>query len=105
MAPHGVSPMKDGSGVLKEEFHKSRHSLKSFCFSKEPLKPINYRKKILNPDNSNYEETRFYLNKIFKPDFELRMQKSLNLAKDHLKEMIKRQEETNKQRDMINQVG
>ena len=105
VAPHGVSPMKDGLGILKEEFQNSRHSLKSFCFSKEPLRPVNHRKKLLNPDNSNYEETRFYLKKIFKPDFELRMQKSLNLAKDHLKEMIKRQEETNKQRDMINQVG
>ena len=105
VAPHGISPKKDELGVLLEEFQRSRQSLKKFCFSREPLKLINNRRKILNPDNSNYEETMFYIQKIFKPDFELRMQKSLNMAKDHLKEMIVRQEETNKQRDLINQVG
>ena len=87
MAPHGVSPKKDELGALLEEFQRSRQSLKKFCFSREPLKPINNRRKILNPDNSNYEETMFYLKQLYKPDFEQRFQGTVSMANNFLKEM------------------
>ena len=63
------------------------------------------KKKILTEDNSNYEETMFYLKQLYKPDFEQRFQGTVAMANNFLKEMKKREEETNQRKEMINQVG
>ena len=104
VAPHSVVPKKDVLKHMKIEMKNHQNNLKPFSFG-NVKKIYKERKKILNSDNSNYDETMFYLGQIFKPDFEHRIRGTVKMANNFLHEMNKRQEETNKQKDMINQVG
>ena len=105
VAPHGVVPWKDVLVQMKTEMDKNEHSLKPFTFRKGTHTYKKEKKKILTEDNSNYEETMFYLRQLYKPDFEQRFQGSVSMANNFLKEMNKREEETNQRKEMINQVG
>jgi hypothetical protein len=105
VAPHGVVPRKDVLTNMKTEMDKNEHSLKPFTFKKGLHMYKKEKKKILTEDNSNYEETMFYLKQLYKPDFEQRFQGTVSMANNFLKEMKKREEETNQRKEMINQVG